>query len=135
MKKLFYKYGYDYLGILGSGICLVHCLATPLIMLVQAYYKTEVSISSHEGIRYWDYIFLITCFVAVFFTTKESTSQKISSSFWLFFFFFAIAILFEDDFKYINLLGYFASVGLIITHIINIRNCRRCQTKNSPLQC
>ncbi len=125
MKKV--KYYYDYLGIASSGICLVHCLATPILMLVQAYYKTDLSVSDQEGLRYLDYLFVAICFVAVYYTTQDVISSPISTVFWLFFGAFAISILFEDDFQYLNFVGYFSSVALIITHLINIRNCKKCQ--------
>lgn len=134
MKKYIKKNRYDYLGIASSGICLVHCLATPIIMAVQGYYKVNLSLTHGKGIPYWDYLFLSTCFLAVYFTTKEAISQKIIIAFWSFFILFAIAILFEEDFKYLDILGYISSIGLIITHLLNILNCRKCQTKNSQLQ-
>ncbi|MET3129686.1 lipid-A-disaccharide synthase-like uncharacterized protein [Arcicella rosea] len=134
MKNSISKYLYDYLGIAGSGICLVHCLATPIVMFVKTFYETKMDISSHEGIHYWDYLFLTICFIAVYFTTKEATSSKITIAFWSFFVLFACSILFEEDFKYLNLVGYFSSIALIITHLVNLRNCKKCHIKNSQLQ-
>jgi hypothetical protein len=123
------KYFYDYLGIMGSGLCLVHCLATPILLITQPYFQGEKWGITPEN-QYWDYLFLLVCFVAVFTTTKHLESSKIVMSFWTFFLFFSIAILFEDDFKYLNYLGYGSSIGLIITHLINIKHCKRCQTKS-----
>lgn len=125
MRK--YRYYYDYLGIVSSGVCLVHCLATPILMLIQAYYKTGLNVSDQEELRYLDYVFVSVCFLAVYFTTKEEVSRKINTVFWLFFLFFALSILFEDDFQYLNFVGYFSSFGLIITHLINIKKCKKCQ--------
>lgn len=133
MKKLISNYFYDYLGMTSSAICLIHCLVTPIVMLVKPFYDVRMRLPSHEGIPFWDYLFLFGCFIAVFFTTKEASSFKISVAFWSFFLLFAISILFEDDFKYLNFLGYFSSLALIITHFIHLRNCKKCHIKNSQL--
>lgn len=125
------KYFFDYLGIFGSGLCLLHCLATPVLIFTRPYFQEKVSngVENH----YWDYLFLLVCFVAVFSTTLHLESKKIATSFWLFFVPFAISILFEEDFKYLDFVGYGSSIGLIVTHLINIKHCKKCQTKNCPL--
>jgi hypothetical protein len=134
MKSNLLKYFYDYLGIASSGLCLVHCLATPIMIFVQQYYHhSSLKESPDENGFYWDYLFVFICFTAVYFTTQNINSRKIQVSFWGFFTLFATAILFEDDFRNLQFVGYFSSIGLIITHFINIKYCRKCQIKNSPL--
>jgi hypothetical protein len=127
------KYFYDYLGIAGSGLCLIHCLAIPFLFYVQNAFAQKLLESLNLENIYFEYSFVLLCFIAVFSTTKHNDSWKINTSFWLFFTLFAISVLFEDDFKYLDLLGYGASIGLIITHIININYCKKCQIENSPL--
>lgn len=134
MKASLSKFFYDYLGIASSGLCLIHCISTPLLIFIRQYYhQISPKISPNENDFYWDYLFVFICFTAIFFTTQNIDSRKIQTSFWGFFTLFAIAILFEDDFENLQFMGYFSSIGLIITHFINIKHCRKCQIKNSPL--
>jgi hypothetical protein len=123
MKKSFY----DYLGITGSGLCLIHCLAMPVLFFIQnSFAKDFLKGLDLENI-YLDYLFVLLCFCAVVVVTRNSNSRKINVSFWLFFLLFSISVLFEEDIEYLNFLGYGASLGLIITHIININYCKsRC---------
>ncbi|MES2518504.1 MAG: MerC domain-containing protein [Bacteroidota bacterium] len=121
------KYFYDYLGIISSGICLIHCLATPILFFVQRYFQKKLQSDAYEN-QYWDYVFLLVSFIAVFSTTQHLKSRRIIVVFWAFFTLFAVAILFEDDFKYLNFLGYTSSIGLIITHLLNIKHCKKCQS-------
>ena len=126
MKRNFY----DYLGITGSGLCLIHCLAMPVLFFIQnSFAKDFLKGMDLENI-YLDYLFIALSFVAIFSITKQNDSWKITASFWLFFLLFSISILFEEDFEYLNFLGYGASLGLIITHIININHIKKCQIEN-----
>jgi hypothetical protein len=134
MKSSLSKYFYDYLGIASSGLCLVHCLATPLMLFIQQYhFYQSPNISPDTQDSYWEYLFVFISFMAIYFTTQNIDSRKIQISFWAFFSLFAISILFEDDFENLQFVGYTSSIGLIITHIINIKYCNKCQIKNSPL--
>ena len=127
------KYFYDYLGIAGSGLCLIHCLTMPVLFFVQNALGRDLLKGVDLENIYLDYLFIGLCFFAIFSITKQNDSWKITTSFWLFFLLFSISILFEEDFEYLNFLGYGASLGLIITHIININHFKKCQIENSPL--
>lgn len=124
---------YDYLGIAGSGLCLIHCLAMPTLFFIQNSFAKDLVKGWNLENVYLDYLFVLLCFFAVFSVTKYGNSWKITTSFWLFFLLFSISILFEEDFEYLNFLGYGASLGLITIHIININHIKKCQIKNSPL--
>ena len=127
------KYFYDYLGIAGSGLCLIHCLAMPVLFFVQNSLGRDLLKGMDLENIYLDYLFIALCFFAIFSVTKNSNSRKTIVSFWFFFLLFSISILFEEDFEYLNFVGYGASLGLIITHIININHIKKCQIENSPL--
>ncbi len=129
MKKQYY----DYLGIAGSGMCLIHCLAMPTLFFIQNLFARELFKGLDLENIYLDYLFVLVCFFAVYSVTKRSNSQKVNTSFWLFFGLFSISVLFEENFEYLEYLGYIASLGLIITHIVNINHIKKCQIENSPL--
>ena len=126
MKRNFY----DYLGITGSGLCLIHCLAMPVLFFIQNSFAKDFLKGLDLENVYLDYLFVLLCFCAVIVVTKNCNSRKINFSFWLFFLLFSISVLFEEDFEYLNFLGYIASLGLIITHIININHIKKCQIEN-----
>jgi hypothetical protein len=125
------KYFYDYLGIAGSGMCLIHCLAMPILFFVQNSFAKDLLKGMDLENIYLDYLFVLLCFFAVFSVTKYNDSWKIITSFWIFFTLFSVSILFEEDFENLDFLGYGASLGLIITHFININHCKKCQIENS----
>ncbi len=125
------KHYYDYLGIAGSGMCLIHCLAMPILFFIQNSFAKDLLKGLDLENIYLDYLFILLCFFAVFSVTEYGKSWKITASFWLFFLLFSISILLEEDFEYFNFLGYGASLGLIITHIININHYKKCQIENS----
>ncbi|WP_044172236.1 MerC domain-containing protein [Flectobacillus major] len=128
-KKL--NFWYDYLGIFSSAICLVHCLATPIIMFLKAYYQySQTQVALDEAHDCWDYVFVLLCFIAVFSTTRSCVSIRIVRAFWLAFLAFAVAIIFEDDLPFLQYVGYIASLALIVIHFFNIRFCKKCQIKN-----
>ena len=59
----------DSISILTSGICLIHCLATPLLLVVG-----YGSFIEQEGSKY---IFVIISFLSIFYAVKDSSSLKI----------------------------------------------------------
>jgi hypothetical protein len=114
----------DYFGILASGLCIVHCIATPVLMAI--YFKN----ANEAGESLLDIAFLTGSFVAVYYSTRHHTSRRIPALLWFFFAAFSFSILFEDDFSFTEPLGYFAATGLVFSHIANIRHCRKCSKHN-----
>ncbi len=108
----------DLIGVISASLCMVHCFFTPLLLLMFAAFEWFHAIS---------YIFLFISFVSAFEATKHSENLKILTLIWGSFVLFAITILFEDDFEFLHTLSYFASFGLIIGHILNIRYCQKCK--------
>ncbi len=61
----------DTLRALASVLCLIHCLATPFIFIVQA-----SSIDNHSTLTCWkllDYIFLLISFFSIYRFTQTTT--------------------------------------------------------------
>jgi MerC mercury resistance protein len=109
----------DYIGIMGSFLCLIHCIATPFLLMSSAWLKQSESFHS------LDYVFIAVNIVAVYFASRNHHSTSlISKSLWVFLGIFTVAILFEESGTFFEYLGYFASLGLITTHFLNIRHCR-----------
>ena len=118
----------DYLGITGSVLCLIHCLVTPMLLMTTAVMRDE---HLRIGFLSLDYVFIGVNIVAVYFATRANVSSAIKWALWGFLALFSVAILLEDVNETFQLLGYVASAGLVMTHVINIRQ-HRLQHHHNP---
>jgi hypothetical protein len=111
----------DLVGIAGSALCLVHCILLPVVFI----YNGEHHHHHHEhwlGVNI-DYFFLLIAVVAVYLTTKKPWPVFVKVALWvsLTACFVGIALHdYEPSLKYVLYLG---SLGLITSHIFNIRHC------------
>lgn len=112
----------DYVGITGSVLCLIHCLLTPVLLMTTAVMRDD---HLRVGFLSLDYVFIGINIVAVYFATRSGVSMAVKRALWGFLFLFTTAILLEDVNEAFQLLGYAASAGLIVTHLVNIRQHRR----------
>jgi hypothetical protein len=108
---------FDWAGILSASLCVVHCLLTPVLILL---------LSNKEWWHQVYYMFLAISFYAAFKATQNCTVNKIVVLIWLSFLILAVSILFEDTFTWLHELSYLASFGLVAGHILNIRYCKHC---------
>ena len=121
MKTEFLSRKADYLGITGSVLCLVHCLVTPVLLMTSTLMQDE---HLRIGFLSLDYVFIGVNIVAVYFATRTNPSPTIKRALWGFLTLFTVAILLEDDSEAFQLISYAASAGLVMTHLINIRQHR-----------
>lgn len=121
MKSDLFSRKADYIGITGSVLCLVHCLVTPVLLMTTAALHDE---HLRVGFLSLDYVFIGVNIVAVYFATKATGSPLIKKALWGFLALFTVSILLEDRGQTFQLLGYAASVGLVMTHLVNIRQHR-----------
>jgi len=111
----------DLIGILSSSICLVHCLATPLLLAFGASFITN---------PFFKYLFLIISFVSIFKANENITSKKISPLLWVSFWGFLFSTLFHEEYDWLHYSGYLFAILIIIGHILNIKHCRECSKQN-----
>lgn len=111
---------FDIIGIVSSGLCLVHCLITPLLLTTQS-----LLLKFSENWEYLDYVFVIMSFVAVYFAANHTHSKSIAILLWIFFTLFLFSMIFQHDFDWLIYIAYGSSMALAITHIINIRHCSK----------
>ncbi|MFL2581561.1 MAG: MerC domain-containing protein [Flavobacteriales bacterium] len=117
----------DYFGILASGLCLIHCFATPFIFIV----RICSAACCAETPIWWktiDYLFVIISLFAVRQAFKASDNKLIKSGFIISWVALLILILNEsflifDIFKNAVFIPAFA---LILLHIYNI-NSSKCE--------
>ncbi len=111
----------DFIGIAGSSLCLAHCILLPFVFI----YNGEHHHHHHDqwlGIDI-DYYFLAIAGIAVFLTTRKSGPVLIKVALWASLLACFAGIAFHDYLPVLKYVLYIGSLGLIVSHIINIRHC------------
>ena len=108
----------DYVGVIGSVICLVHCLVTPALAL-----GSSLSVNHSLGANF-DYLFILVNGIAVFYATREHQIPALRIFLWASFLLFSVSLLFEHTSAGFELLGYVGSCLLILGHVYNLIYCR-----------
>lgn len=114
----------DYLGIASATICLIHCLAGPVVLGATAH--------AHDGHaahwladHRWDYFFLLLGLAAVWYSARHTAHRAMKVLLWLTYAFLAASILLETQAWIFRYLVYGASAGLIVAHLLNLRQMLR----------
>lgn len=102
----------DLVGIVNTVLCLIHCLAMPLLVSVGAAFFAHPLLS-------WG--FALLAFVAVYFATRNSTGRRVVWFLWGAASLFAMAVLLEHEWHWMHEVSYVASALLIIGHLLNLR--------------
>ena len=122
--KLIIKYS-DYIGASASGLCFIHCLATPILFLSQA---SLVSIGN-EMLFLWQSLnfFLLTISsIAVYYSIKNSSSLSVNTLLFLTWFILLCLIITEvfEIFSVPEFYSYITAISLSGLHIYNLKYCR-----------
>ena len=118
----------DYLGILSSILCFIHCFVTPFIYVSFAalFTQNEFLSFSWKGINL---IFIIISLVAVNRSTKITTSKIIKPIFWISWI-FLFFVLFNEEAKIIELPEMFSYASALILAGVHIYNLNFCGCKD-----
>lgn len=111
----------DYIGILGSVLCIVHCLAMPALAFGSSFGHDH---HAHVGFLSLDYFFILINAAAVYFATRGHKSLLVKLLLWGALLIFAVSLIFEEQHVAFQWLGYFASALLITGHLINVYLCQ-----------
>ncbi len=115
----------DYIGIASSFLCLIHCLALPIIASLYIYadhlhsHDSEHTHHHHHSGFNWDYVFAALAIIAAIFVIRKSPHTWIRISLGLGALFFALGVLFHDSGNLYYLM-HTGSIILIATHTINL---------------
>ncbi|QDO94895.1 MerC domain-containing protein [Formosa sediminum] len=118
----------DELGALVSTLCLIHCVATPFIFIVQSCAIT----ACNETPIWWgviDYFFLIISFFAIYRSAQTTTSTWIKPAFWCSWCVLFFVIINEKTTWFLipeNTI-YIPALALIGLHLYNRKYCQ-CNT-------
>jgi hypothetical protein len=129
MKDNFITRKSDWIGILGSIACLIHCLALPAL-----FYLFQFAMGFHQTVSgHWlEYAFVAVAMVAVATTVKKSTSLPVKILLISSLFLFTSGILLESVLTFSAYLLHLGSLGLITGHSINIFQQHRKSFKQEP---
>lgn len=120
----------DFVGIVASGLCAIHCAITPLIFMAKPLLQNasaDTTFSCADAPMAWkafDFIFLFIGFYAVWISSKHSSKVAIKSLMWISWIILAAGILLAKFVGHGPM--YVGSIGLVSMHIWNIRTCRVC---------
>ena len=121
----------DTIGVLSSGLCMIHCLATPFFFVASA-----CSVSCCSGAPLWwqwiDYVFLVISFIAVKHSTVSTNSKWVKLGLWfswvgLLFFVLNIKFLWFNISPNMKFIPAFSLIGV---HLYNLKYCQ-CKSKES----
>lgn len=110
----------DIVGIIASSICIIHCVLTPLIAII----FSELIKEKYELLNYF---FLFISLVSVVLSVKSTKHPFIKSLLIYFWIQLSVGLFFEDKNIVFSILMYFSAIGLIGTHVLNIKGCNTCK--------
>jgi len=127
----------DILGSLASGICLIHCLATPFLFMAHLEVGHHVHDHGHDAhghhhgaSPFWwqmiDVAFLVISFAAVYWSARNSSKQWMKIA--LFISWAALAMVIFNEklalFHWVEEVIYLPTLALIGLHLYNRRYCQ-----------
>jgi chromate transport protein ChrA len=121
----------DILGISASLLCMIHCLALPVMISLGYIFKfSDDHDHVHEHWHWMDYFFVFLAIWAVYNAAKNTHSKRIKIALWIAVLFFSIAILLHDINPFMIVISIGASLALVIIHIINWKYHKKCKILN-----
>jgi len=118
----------DLFGATASGICLVHCVATPFLFVAHA--EMHQHGHPHGASPFWwnviDIFFLVISLAAVYWSAKSSSETWVKAVLYFSWLFLAFLNL-NEKFGGIHLpeaLIYIPAVSLIVFHLYNKKYCQ-----------
>lgn len=116
----------DFIGILVTGLCTLHCAATPLIVTAFPFVSQSYTHHGHDHVHggwLWeslDIVFLVIGFFAIRYSIKHSSTAWVQYLFWFTWIGLAIGIgLDRIGMGLGSTVMYIASFALIALHIFN----------------
>jgi hypothetical protein len=110
----------DYIGILGSVLCIIHCLLMPALAFGSSY----ASHHEHAGMLSLDYFFILINGIAVYYATRNHKSIPVRIILWGALVLFSTSLILEGKHIVFAWLGYAGSALLIIGHLLNLYICQ-----------
>ena len=115
----------DTIGAFASGLCILHCLSTPIFFVVSACSASCCS-STPLWWQWMDYLFLLISFFAIYHTTKSITMRWVSQGLWISWAVLLILILnVKLELVLLNQnIKFIPAFLLVFLHSYNLRYCK-----------
>jgi len=115
----------DAIGAFASGLCMLHCLATPIFFIASACSSTCCT----DAPLWWqwmDYLFLGVSFFAIYHTSKSTTKLWVIQGLWVNWavLFFLIINVQLEWFQLAENLKFIPAFALVFLHMYNLRYCQ-----------
>ena len=118
----------DYIGAIAGVLCIIHCIFTPLLFLINAELATKQTLFALQLIGY---IFLIISFFAVYRSALNTTNNTVKFLFFLIWGSLLFLILNESfgAFHISETFTFISAFSLSALHIYNLKYCQ-CKDEN-----
>lgn len=117
----------DSIGAIASSLCLIHCLATPLLFIAQSCSAVCCSSETVPGWWQWlDYAFLAISFFAIFWSTKTTSKDWMKIALWVSWAALLLVIVNEKTewFPMKEFFIYIPALSLVALHLYNRKFCQ-----------
>tara|TARA_B100000963_G_C22573602_1_gene647296 strand:+ start:413 stop:811 length:399 start_codon:yes stop_codon:yes gene_type:complete len=115
----------DVFGAIASSLCVVHCLATPLLFISHLYTST-----GYETVPFWwkdlDFLFLVISFTAIYRSTKTTSKNFMKYALWVGWI-LLFSLILNEKIGWLaipGILNYIAALSLASFHIYNLKFCQ-----------
>ncbi|MEM7511212.1 MAG: MerC domain-containing protein [Bacteroidota bacterium] len=117
-----FKQRADLAGVIASGLCIIHCILTPVIVVSLPFLSHQHGDHYHGHWAGLDSLFVLLSLIAVFFASRDTHKPGIGIALWLSWAAFAIGIFLHMwHIEVGEIISYIGSFALIITHLVNLR--------------
>lgn len=113
----------DPIGAMASGLCLLHCIATPVVFMIQPLATEDAAPDWWKNL---DYIFLLISFFAVYWSVRNTSKSWMKYTLWVSWGVLTMAIL-NEKLELLSLTEfsiYIPALGLVFLHFYNRRYCQ-----------
>ena len=128
---IFIKQQPDNIGAIASTLCLLHCIITPFLFMVQAGSLTGLNTAP----MWWgflDLFFLIVSFFAILRSARITKSNFVKKYLWLSWLLLFV-IIFNEKIEWLPIhenVIYFPAIALILLHLYNKKFCQ-CKSRRT----
>lgn len=115
----------DSLGALVSGLCLLHCVLTPVLFAAQVG-SISCCVKSTAWWEFIDVIFLMVSFYAIYRSGKTTSTYFVKIALWLNWLFLLLVVINEKTswFLFHKNILFFPGICLIILHLYSKKYCQ-----------
>ena len=116
----------DIVGAIASGLCMLHCMATPLLFVVQSYSLVGCADSGPGWWNAIDYLFIGITFFAVYYSVKHTSKEWMKYALYASWVVLTI-LIFNEKFHLVpmaEMWKYGAAFSLVGFHLYNRKYCQ-----------